>query len=523
MKSPRYVPDAAVWRTPPIRPQGFQFEVQLSSLGKDYDLERVKRSIQGHNLGEYDSALSKTIAAEWGYSFTHLDGQTDGAGRRIQAGYPSPPRSRAACLPVIAAFLQRQYIMGAPHPWASMNGHFPWHHYAAELGFDQLGSEIGENINSYQWHIALTRGAARQYARPWFMDFSAWHGPSITDYSPSKIWGENSGPEHGHSLSLFERSLFLCYLSGAGQLTAEAGGAIAFLPTLDTQGRYPLSPYGEVCKRLRDFSLAHPEIGTPLTPFGIVLDFYHGAYPGFGKRKAFWHFDYNAGDIMTWNLIDLIWPGGWEVMGKEEVGTLVSGPFGDTFDILLQNASQKVLNSYPCLILSGDLTLSPAEAARYVAYVRQGGTLLLNTAFLRDFPSYARKRGQGVLKDGKGRVLIYGPDFDPRALSLLLPPLLAQHLPVQVSPGIEYLVNQTSQGFLVTLLNNKGVTKAFRSKAVVDRAQAVEVTVSWPASLRATSVTELKNQRLLPLPRSRTVTLTIPAGEVAVLEIKRAP
>ena len=244
-----YVPDAETWRTPPVRPEGFQFEIQISSLGASYDPERVRQSIRGHNLGEYDSAVSKVMAAEWGYSFTHLDGQTDGAGRRIKAGYPTPPTNRAECLKVIEAFLHRQYIAGAPHPWASMNGHFPWHHYAAEFGFDQIGSEIGENINNYQWHIALTRGAARQYARPWFMDFSAWHGPSITDYSEGKVWGEHSGPDHGHSMSLFERALFMSYMAGAGQITAEAGGAIAFLTTLDDQGRYRLSPYGEVCQR----------------------------------------------------------------------------------------------------------------------------------------------------------------------------------------------------------------------------------------------------------------------------------
>ena len=62
---------------------------------------------------------------------------------------------------------------------------------------------------------------------------------------------------------------------------------------------------------MREFTLANPDVGIPVTPFAVVLDFYHGAYPGFGKRRA-WHFDYNAGDNMTWELINLIWPGGWE-------------------------------------------------------------------------------------------------------------------------------------------------------------------------------------------------------------------
>lgn len=519
----RYVRDVSVWRTPPIRPQGFQFEVQLSSLGSSYEIEKVRKSIREHNLGEYESALAKTIAAEWGYSFTHLDGQLDGAGRRIQAGYSKPPVDRAECLRVIEAFLHRQYIQGAAHPWASMNGHYPWQHYAGEFGFNQIGSEIGENINSYQWHVALTRGAARQYARPWFIDFSAWHGPSITDYSDGKIWGENSGPEHGHSMSLFERTLFMSYMEGASQITAEAGGAISFLPVLDEQGRYRLSPYGEVCKRFREFTLAHPDVGVPLAPIGIVLDFYQGAYPGFEKRRAFGYFDYTAGDKMTWELINLVWPGGWEVMGKNEVGTLVSTPFGDSFDIVLQNAPQKVLNSYPSLILSGDVKLSSAEVSRYTNYVRQGGTLILNHVFLRDFPSYAAQIVQGEsgeLVEGKGRVIVYGPDFSVERLAPIIREQLVQWLPVEVRGDVEYLVNCRGNSLYVTLINNKGVTKAPKVRAVVDEKEVVAATVVSRCELPVKRAVDIKNGRVLEVRRAGEFGVTIPAGGIAFVELE---
>ena len=518
-----HVPNPDVWRTPPIRPEGFQFEIQVSSLGTGYEPERVRASILGYNLGEHESAVSSVMAAEWGYSFTHLNGQVDGAGRAIQAGYPAPPEDRAACLRVIEAFLHRQYLQGAGHPWASMNGHFPWHHYAAGFGFDQIGSEIGENINSYQWHVALTRGAARQYARPWFMDFSAWHGPGINDYSEGRIWGEYSHPDHGHSMSLFERSLFMCYLAGAGQITAEAGGALAFLTTQGANGLYALSPYGEVCKRLRDFSLACPDIGIPCTPFGVVLDVHHGAYPGFGARKAFWHFDYNAGDTMTWDLIDLVWPGGWEVMGRDEAGTLVNGPLGDTFDILLQNAPQAVLDSYPCLVLSGNIRLSPEESARLRQYVSQGGTLILNSAFLRQFPEYGETlppAAPKTLSEGKGRVILYGPDYSVAALDGILRGELARHLPVRVSGGVQYLVNITRAGVLVTLINNAGVTKAPKSPPVVDPAQARTARVAWTGGAKMAEARDIKNNRTLAADPDGGITVHLPPGELAVLEMR---
>ena len=126
LKLADYISDPSLWQTPPIRPQGFQFAIQISSLGDSYSPDLVRRSIKGHSLGETESALSPTMAAEWGYSFTHLNGQLDGSGRPIEAGYKTPPANRAECLTAIEAFLKRQYISGAGHPWASMNGHYPW-------------------------------------------------------------------------------------------------------------------------------------------------------------------------------------------------------------------------------------------------------------------------------------------------------------------------------------------------------------------------------------------------------------
>lgn len=519
----RFVPDPEAWRTPPIRQEGFQLEIQISSLGTSYDPERVRASIRGHNLGEYDSAVSKVMAAEWGYSFTHLDGQTDGAGRRIEAGYPTPPADRAEALRVIEAFLHRQYIRGADKPWSSMNGHFPWHHYAAEFGFDQIGSEIGENINNYQWHIALNRGAARQYRRPWFIDFSAWHGPGITDYSEGRIWGNYSGPDHGHSMSLFERSFFMSYMAGAGQITAEAGGALAFLTSINEDGFYHLSPYGEVCKRMRDFSLAHPDIGLPCTPFALVLDYLHGAYPGFGERKAFGHFDYTAGDRMTWDLVDMIWPGGWEVMGRSETGTMVNGPYGDTFDVLLQNAPQRVLNSYPCLILTGDVLLSAEEVERFRAYVAQGGVLMLNSAYLPQFPEHAEAFRPGetcTVASGNGRYILYGPEYSVDRLDGILREETAARLPVQVEGDVQYLVNLAEHSVYVTLINNAGVTKTYHEKPVFAPGQHRTASVRWSGGKTVAEVTEIRNGRDLAMEDGGQVRVKLPPGEIAIIAFR---
>jgi hypothetical protein len=118
----------------------------------------------------------------------------------------------------------------------------------------------------------------------------------------------------------------------------------------------------------------------------------------------------------------VIWPGGWEVMGKNEVGTMVNGPFGDMFDVLLQNAPQEILNSYPYLVLSGNIRLSPEELARFTNYMHQGGTLILNSIYLPSFPDLAKLADgspRQEIKSGKGRAILYGPDYQVAALKAI--------------------------------------------------------------------------------------------------------
>ena len=90
-------------------------------------------------------------------------------------------------------------------------------------------------------------------------------------------------------------------------------------------------------------------------PLALLLDKYHGAYPGFEGRKAFGQFPYGPGDEMIWRVVDTFFPGGWEVQGKQETGCLVNTPYGDGIDVLLQNAPADVLARYPMLLPAGNV------------------------------------------------------------------------------------------------------------------------------------------------------------------------
>lgn len=523
LKKSDFVLDANVWE-PPTVTDDFYFEMQAGTPGPFKSL-LLSSSIEEYKLGHYDTALPRNGAYEWGNAFAFLDGLVDGAGNKIDSGYDTPPKDRAESVRVIEEFLNRQFVPGPnniAHPWASMNGHFLWHHYAGEFGFDALGSEIGESINSYQLHVAFNRGAARQYHKPWYIDFSAWHHGYITDYSEAKIWGSASGATNGHSMSLFERAFYMSAMGGVRYYVAEAGASIAFYNELDGNGVYKLSPYGETCQKLNAFATKYPDLGTAYTPFGIVLDYYHGSYPGFGGKLAFNYFKYNAGDNMSWNLMNLFFPGSLEVQGKNEQYTMVNGPYGDTCDFLLQNASQEVLNSYPVLILSGDITLSNEEANRYREYARQGGTLVLNTAYLKFFPEYKKDMGsskQYELKEGNGTVIVYGGDYEVMELDSIIREQLEKFMPFQVSGDIQYSVSVKNGSLFLTLINNNGVVKEPTKPVVIDKSQSSRVTATYTGSLKILSVTDIKNVRKIPMSGNQ-VSVNVGAGEVAVLEFR---
>jgi hypothetical protein len=531
-----FFPNPALWKVPLVdKSKGFYMHIQLNNQSV-FMPGMLKSSILAYGMGHTDRLLPHIVyeadgtgvvgaaAEEWGWSITHLDGQKDGAGMTHDTRFTgaNAPGTRKEAVEKIREYLNRQYIKGASHPWFSMNHHYPWHHYAGEMGFDFIGSEIGENVNNYQWHIALTRGAARQYGTPWVFDFSAWHGPSITDYSGVEQWTGYSSPDGGHSMNLLERSFLICFMSGCNYLIAEAGAQIAFYN--EREGTlYKISPYGEVCRKINRFAVAHPEIaqqGDGYAPIGIVLDYYHGAYAGVDSKKSFFTFPYNDGDNMTWDLIDMIWPGGWLVQGRQELGAMVNGPYGDNFDVLLQNASQNVLNSYPALVLSGDVKLSSEEVSRYKAYVEQGGILMLNTAYLSSFPEFNGALGANSRYDknfGKGKVIVYGANYKVNNLGMIFNEILAEKIPFNISKDIEYMLNIRDNCIYLTLINNDGVTKDFKTPPVVDASKSKSVTVAYKGKAAIQSVKDIYNNRNVTL-NGLSATLTLPAGGMAVLE-----
>lgn len=527
------VNNLSVWNTPGLtQNKDFQFDVEATSTWASVTKDETAyyNALNNYKVGETKSLLPSKGAREWGYSLTHLDGVTDGAGNQIDFTYA--PISKDEALEQMKAFIQKTYDITdtKTDSWTSMNSFYPWYHYAAEFGADVVSTEIGENQNNYQMHTAFVRGAGRQYGLPWGIDFSMWHGGYMYNPNGYESWNKTSiigstktNEDSGHSLSLLERSLVMGYMGGANSVVAEAGGAMSLK---NENGQLSLTDYGKTLQKVYQFT-EKVDSGIAYTPIGIVLDYYHGSYAGITKtlsindekEKSFAIFDYDDGDKMTKQLMEKIWGEAAWVSGtdrtdKKEVGSLVNNSvYGDSFDILLQNASLEVLKSYPALVLSGNITLTDAQKQSYKQYVNDGGVLILNTVYTSQFGVFDE-----TMPYGDGQVIVYGNSaYDLTGIDSILQEQIAKFQPVSVSGDIQYMTSMKDDVVYVTLINNDGVTKEGNKAVTIDSTKQSSVTIHYTGSHNVASVTDVYNLYDVTL-TGQSASVTVPAGGIAVLE-----
>lgn len=255
----------------------------------------------------------------------------------------------------------------------------------------------------------------------------------------------------------------------------------------------------------------------------------------------------------------------------------VPGRFGDIFDVIYADpdpARWTTIDTYPVVVAAGDIELTAAEGRRLAGYVERGGTLLVAEAQLSG-PGVAALglpapgevaeadaytwSGEATRHESQrfrlrpiagGRPLAATPAgavfcaaFDrgagrlvvlsvPRGLGVdgvAVPavPRLLNHLtrglmPVEVRGEVEWLVNRTASGWIVTLLNPAGQAKPQQGVTPTDPrgARAVVLrTASPPASAADWLEPELA---LAPRPdgSGSTIELMMPAGSVRVVELK---
>jgi hypothetical protein len=237
------------------------------------------------------------------------------------------------------------------------------------------------------------------------------------------------------------------------------------------------------------------------------------------------------------------------------------------------------INSYRAVVVGGRIDWTSDWAQRLLAYVRNGGVVMLNAAQTKGLPGellgvrllgvtaeahnarclspgepaqdlsgqifrYERVERQGsevliettsgdplvtINKVGRGKVIFCAvPDLlgeDERMTPLaahLLTHLFADATPLRVEGDVEHLINRTSSGWVVTLINNNGVYKPQQGLAQVDRSASVTATITWKGEPISRATEWTTNQTLNITQQAdltNTVTVTIAPGGIAIVEL----
>ncbi len=521
------------WPVVGYPPYGGEFQVKY---GRSQLTDADEAALQF--MDQTDTFLAIQLG-EWGYYFHNLS--TDEQwhrnvfGKDFETyrhfvkpsglkGYDTTPTTRRECYEIVRDyFLTRHRAMRGRT--LSVTGHSHYEAYVGEWGSRGIGLELGENIGFTQSKIAFARGASRQWQIPFSIQVSPWFHGSCTTEGPLRIVEERyaRGLDAGHSLSFYQRLWLHSWFAGAAMVTPENSISIFFT---QQDPDWTLSEHGLAAAETFHTIQTH-DPGTPYTPAAIVLDQYNGynAYQG----RPWGILENTPGDLETRDLFQQqLFPGSDHIHTRPdpanpEASYLRATPCGEMFDVILSNAREDLLASYPVLLLVGDHEFEPQFVSHLFHALRSGSRLLLLSRHAAQLgPDLERLQGTGKVEILKSWT---NPDTGrPAAISnSRLFALRDELLPVTVSGDpVQYAINRTDTGWIVELINNNGVIKKPTEPAIIDSSQVASVRIH--PQLPVASAHRLRAGT--PLPATPNIDISIPPGEtrfVVLTKLGAAP
>ncbi len=464
---------------------------------------------------------------------------------------------------------------------------------ARTIGYES--STATSSILPMRW--AFMRGAARQWGNSTATYRSCNFGDSSTIFSdaqsyhaPKNIYDNYYSVFSGAGMTWYKFDIWYQYMAGSSMFYHEQGFDEYWQPGGTTAAgvhEVQLSPKGKLVDRFLRVTAAEPDRGDPYTPVAFLVDYAHGWEPAPFWPNSFknWHgheekFLFGDHEKMLeqyfWTAYHPIGPESEKpITGTNEVN--VPGVFGDIFDVIFaypDTNKWRTIDTYPVVIIAGDIELTAAEGQRLAQYVAAGGTLVVADVQLTgpgvaalslpplgtggETAGYRWLGGAEVLPsqlyrfkvitkgneelrplattpDGKcfcaaidrgaGR-LIYlstprGLGID-RSIHPLVPKMFA-HLsrglmPVEVTGEVEWLVNRTATGWVVTLLNPAGQDKPQQGITPTNYRLNKPVTITCHVPISAAR-DRLLPEEVLKVEGSK-VKLEVSAGGVRIIELK---
>ena len=425
-------------------------------------------------------------------------------------------------------------------------------------------------------------GAFLYYHAPNFGDTATTFTKTQNFAGPDHFFHSRYGQTMGPSLSWYRKSYYLYYMAGASAIYLEQGFDQFFKPgpgehpfQLNPLGRIT-DEFMRFAEKHPDRGSPYTPVAFLLDPaHGFEMtDYPHWPFEvsqidrGDRALRELFGVAYYPG---------LVVEGEPAIADRQP---FVSGVFGDIFDVLTATEAPRskaptMLSSYRAVVAGGRIEWSAEWIKRLEDYVNNGGTLVLNAAQIKNVPEkfsgvrllntngeahnarclapgeepqdlkgqifrYEKVELKGatafittlsgepivtVNKVGKGNVVFAAvPDLlgeDERITPFaahMLAHVFADAVPVKVTGDVEYLVNRTANGWVVTMLNNNGVFKTQQGMAQVDRGAYVNVTISM-AGKQIQSANEWTSDTSLKV-EGGNISVRIAPGSLAVVELQ---
>jgi hypothetical protein len=337
----------------------------------------------------------------------------------------------------------------------------------------------------------------------------------------------------------------------------------------DKSARHP-GPYALMCQDLYENLVTKRDRGTPYAPIALLFDQNHGFAMHYSQTHAIGNIPYTPAEEQMRAVINTLFP--------FETTPYAAGPFGEIFDVLTTEAPTSIIRSYRALVLVGQPRVSPELAATLKRFVEQGGLLFMlceqmtpelwalaglrdtgqmgqDAGFLRasDFYAYSTETYDyhrvalagaaplfvaGKYEDrlwpvatlrrvGQGSVIVATPVWlrvngDPSRTNGLFAEIIGmiadELVPVQVRGAqVKVMYNRNATGWVVTLMNNQGITGADPGYRPARRELSAAGVVLQPRFAYVAATEWMTNKPLTP---AAELPLVIPPGDIRIVEFR---